>query len=247
MKKINLTVLMVLLQLILTAPCLAQEVEPDGLFSIEGTRWRSCGVSTSLQLGWGGSGSGFNFNIGCSGISYEFDDGKVYSCSNSGNCSPLPASFYIDTPLVGIGLAVPLTHIGLDLLIMQPTGFGVYTSLYWGMRWGFGTGILFKDWPGSPEFGSISPNQGEQEWTLTLEITGLNTRFRDDPPVNITFIPSEGLTVSNITVRSNTEIEFDLQIAADAPLGFKNVIVMYDDGNKIISASNVFEVLPRSN
>ena len=229
---------------------LAQEVEPDGLFSIEGTRWRSCGVSSSIQFGLGASGSGFNLNIGCSGNSYEFYEGKIYSCSSSGYCFLLPTSFYIDTPLVGIGLAEPFTHSGLDLLIMQPTGFGVYTSLYWGARWGFGTGILFKvvnNWPGSPKFDSISPNQGEQESTLILEITCVNTTFRDDGVNAIMFSPDDGLKINNITHKIIATLEFNLEIAADAPTGMKSVIVTYDDGSTSIVGSNVFEVLPGSN
>ena len=37
------TILAVLMVLVIATPCFAEEVEPDGLFSIEGTRWRGCG------------------------------------------------------------------------------------------------------------------------------------------------------------------------------------------------------------
>ena len=41
MKKTILAVLMVVM---IATPCFAQEVEPDGLFSIEGTKWRVCTI-----------------------------------------------------------------------------------------------------------------------------------------------------------------------------------------------------------
>ena len=39
MKKITLVVLLLVM---IVPPCLAQEVGPDGLFSIEGTKWGGC-------------------------------------------------------------------------------------------------------------------------------------------------------------------------------------------------------------
>ena len=33
------TILVVLMAVMLTTPCLAQEIETDGIFSLEGTRW----------------------------------------------------------------------------------------------------------------------------------------------------------------------------------------------------------------
>jgi hypothetical protein len=44
-------------------------------------------------------------------------------------------------------------------------------------------------------------------------------------------------------VISNTEIEFDLEIAADAPTGLKTIVVVYDDGDESIVGNNVFVVL----
>ena len=245
------TILAVLMALVFVTPCLAQEVETDGLFSIEGTRWRSCGISSSIQFGLGGSGSGFNFNIGCSGNSYWFHEGKVYSCNSSDYCSSLPASSYIDTPLVSIAYIGQSFLQDLYLFIMQPSGFGVYTRLYsLVLGGGFETGIMFKvddNWPGEPAFGSISPNQAEQETTLTLEISALNTRFRDDPPVFIQFSPPEGLTVLNVTTISNTEIEFNLEIAADALLGQRSVTVTYGNPPSTVTGNAVFDVFERTN
>lgn len=104
--------------------------------------------------------------------------------------------------------------------------------------------IGFTSTPGEePEFGSISPSSGQQESTLTdVTITARNTTFRDNPPVEILFSPPDGLTVSNISTVSNTEVEFDLQISVDAPVGFKTVIVTWDDSTKSITGESQFEV-----
>ena len=37
-------ILVVLMAVMVATPCLAQEVEPDGLFSIEGTAWQVCRI-----------------------------------------------------------------------------------------------------------------------------------------------------------------------------------------------------------
>jgi len=261
------TILSVLITLMVATPCLSQEVAPDGLFSIEGTRWRSCGVSSSLRFSWDGSGSGFNFSTGCFGGSYGFDEGKVYFCYKDEFCFKQASSFYIDTPLVSIAYnGKPFPSPYVYLFIMQPTGFGVYTifassfermstlfpegTAYTGWGMSLSMGIMFKvenNWPGPPEFGFISPDEGEQESILSLTVTCLNTTFRDDPPVDITFVPSDGLTISNISVISNIEIEFDLEIATDAPTRFRDVIVTYDNGGESIRGNSVFEVLGRTN
>ena len=112
----------------------------------------------------------------------------------------------------------------------------------------FGADVFFLGYTkrvvgGEPEFGSIDPETGQQESTLTdVEITGVNTTFQDDPPVTIEFSPGDGLTVSNISTIDNTHIEFDLTIAVDAPTTSRGVTVTYDEGNIIISDGNVFTV-----
>ena len=108
-------------------------------------------------------------------------------------------------------------------------------------------GITSAPIPGEePEFGSITPKEGKQETTLTdVTITGVNTTFQDDPPVSIQFNPPDGLDVSNISTISNTEIEFDLTIAVDAPTGLKSITVTYDDPPTSIVGDAKFEVLPK--
>ncbi len=115
----------------------------------------------------------------------------------------------------------------------------------------FGADVFFLGYTkrvvgGDPEFGNISPNEGRQESTLTdVTITGVNTTFQDDPPVDVKFIPDDGLTISNISTIDNTHIEFDLTIAVDAPTTSRGITVTYDEGNIIISDSNVFTVTDR--
>jgi len=107
--------------------------------------------------------------------------------------------------------------------------------------------IGFTSTPGDePKFGSISPSEGTQETTLTdVTITGINTTFQDDPPVDIVFLPDDGLTISNISTISNTKVEFDLQIAVDAPTTSRTVTVTYDNNTKFITKVSAFTVLPK--
>ena len=148
----------------LVSPCFAQETEPNGIFSVEGTRWRSCEISASIEFGFDDNYSGFNFNIGCPTNTYGFYEGKVYSCYADTGCFTLPSYSYIDTPLVSIVHRFSDSDLlNVDLFIMQPSGFGVHTSVheYFRMRYfppdirfesrkiSFGLGIMFKvnnDW-----------------------------------------------------------------------------------------------------
>jgi len=150
--------------IMVTTPCFAQEVEPDGLFSIEGTRWRSCEISASIEFGFYDNYLEFSFRIGCPANSYGFYKGEVYSCSGDTNCDVLSGFSYIDTPLVSIAHSSSESDLlNVDLFIMQPGGFGVYTRLheffrerymfpdtyYVSWKISFGMGIMFKvdnDW-----------------------------------------------------------------------------------------------------
>jgi len=99
--------------------------------------------------------------------------------------------------------------------------------------------IGFTSTPGEePKFGSISPSEGSRESTVSCTVTCFNTTFRDDPPVNVSFSPTTGtdLVVSGLSVVSNTEIEFDLEIAVEAELGEKIVTVTWGDPLKSVSS-----------
>jgi len=144
-----------------------------------------------------------------------------------------PRSDFINIWGFVISLPVPLDSLGFMI------GGGAYLG-----KESFFLGFTQRDVTGDPEFGSITPNEGQQESTLTdVEITGINTTFQDDGPVDILFSPSDGLTVSNISTIDNTHIEFDLEIDVTAPTGFKTVIVTYDNNNTSITGDSEFEVL----
>ena len=119
------------------------------------------------------------------------------------------------------------------------------------ISWMVGTGaylganVVFIGFTGisdAPAFGSIDPIFGIQEITLPCTVTCLNTTFTDGN-VDVTFSPPDGLTVSGISVQSDTEIQFDLQIAVDAPFGQKSVTVTYGSPQKAVIGSGVFTVI----
>ena len=60
-----------------------------------------------------------------------------------------------------------------------------------------------------------------------------------------------GDIISNIRPISDTEIKFDLELEADAPIGFRGVDVTWDGGigkgRGHVGASDVFEVLGSTN
>jgi len=128
--------------------------------------------------------------------------------------------------------------IGFSLL----TGYGAYLgadSTFFGIASVTGGG----GGGGEPAFGSISPDSGRQESTLTaVEITGENTTFQDDGVNSIIFSPDDGLTISNISVQNNTTVRFDLEISASASTGLRSVIVTYDSFSKVITGESVFEI-----
>jgi len=87
MKKLILTLLMVLM---VSTPCMAK-VEPEGLFSIEGTYWRSTVAVEGIPV---------NPSVG----NYGYFDGKMYLCLDVLGCYDLslfcPACSYTDFSLL---------------------------------------------------------------------------------------------------------------------------------------------------
>ena len=112
----------------------------------------------------------------------------------------------------------------------------------------FKIGFMFRvedNWIPEETILGISPEYGLQGATLTCFLSSSFTTFEQNPPVEIRFDPPDGLTVSNVDVVSDDGIYFDLAISVDAPVGTKRVIVIYDDGNKVVENSDVvFEVIP---
>ena len=95
---------------------------------------------------------------------------------------------------------------------------------------------------GDPVFVSINPTEGRQEEQLTVTITGRNTTFQDSGVDDVIFSP-EGITVDSFNVQSNTEIQCDITIAANAQTTMDySVTVLYDGGTQFIIGTNVFQV-----
>ena len=94
-----------------------------------------------------------------------------------------------------------------------------------------------------PAFGSIGPNSGAKESSLTdVQISCFNTTFLDGFSITIQFQPSEGLTVSNQRALSNTLLEFDLEISSTAATGPRSVTVTYGDPPTSVVGNSVFTV-----
>jgi len=241
------TILVVLMVALVAIPCFAQEVETDGLFSIEGTLWE-----TSEKLIYSnGEVRAFSREIG-------FYQGNVWTYREGSGWFP-SSTRYINLPMIGVAHHFSFQllwspSVWAELFIMQPSvGFGVLYHASYGARgwtfestWDFRIGVMFKiedNWIPEQTILFIQPSEGEPGTTLTnVEIEGRDTTFQDNPPVEISFDPPDGLTVSNINVRSNTEIEFDLEIDVDAPEGYRTVIVTYDDGQQSITRASGFAV-----
>jgi hypothetical protein len=140
------TILALLRAVLVATPCFAQEVETDGLFSLNGTRWWCYRpVITFSHTPPNPPSIGIkvdNWEIG-------FYKGEVYFCDEEYGCgSPHPSYLSISTPVLGI--CFDLRIWGTDLYIMQPTaGIGL-TTLMAGSRMRnsrlgyFGIGIMIK-------------------------------------------------------------------------------------------------------
>ena len=113
MKNITFAVLLVVM---VATPCLAQEIEPDGLFSIEGTMWGGCFISLGTFKPF--------LIMGCDLTG--FHQGTVYGCSGEGNCIPLPGSSYTDLLVVSI-FSVNTLHQSI-YGILYPSGLGMTMS-----------------------------------------------------------------------------------------------------------------------
>lgn len=244
------SILVVLIAVMITIPCFAQGIEPEGNFSIEGTEWQA--LPTGLQI------LPFPFVWIADGLEFGFHGGEAYLYD-----VPRESSFYVDILGCSIfyieGTMAPggyerpsyygiLQLFGVGTVIeMERFCFGYHCSI---PAIAIRVGMLIKTndkWTPPGYLYYINPSDGEQGTVLTIVIMGQDTTFQDNPPVEIIFEPPYGLTVSNINVISNTEIEFDVVIAIDAPISRRDLIVIYDDGNKDLEMNSVFRVYPKSN
>ena len=118
MRKIILSVLMVV---IVAVPCFAQEVETDGMFSIEGTQWRARYIFPPYPL--------------LTTNAIGFFGGKVYWYSPRG-WGQMENSFYVNALVASFSIAISWENdFFVSTCAMQPAGIGVITN--------FGFGNLF--------------------------------------------------------------------------------------------------------
>jgi hypothetical protein len=111
------TILVVLMALMIATPCFAQEVEPEGIFSIEGTLWQT--LPTGVQILPSPSLVSLDWGLG-------FYKGEVYAL---GGYWRLDDSLYIDMLVCsafwargGNSITAPsVMYSG----ILQPTGIGI--------------------------------------------------------------------------------------------------------------------------
>ena len=123
------TILAVLIVAMIATPCFAQKIEPDGLFSIEGTLWNVCRIGIKSR-------PPYFYPPECN--SMGFHNGNLYSCYETGCSDAYSRGFYIDSPVLSIAFNPP----GLDLYVMQPTsGIGLY--LHSGCGGGYGVTCYF--------------------------------------------------------------------------------------------------------
>jgi uncharacterized repeat protein (TIGR01451 family) len=89
-----------------------------------------------------------------------------------------------------------------------------------------------------PTIQSVSPNTGRQNQNgLPITITGIDTHFTAaTPTVNL----GSGVTVTQLTVNSDTQLHVTVNISPFAPVQFNDVVVT--TGNEVASLTGGFEV-----
>lgn len=97
---------------------------------------------------------------------------------------------------------------------------------------------------GSPSYSSFSPTQASVGSTITLTFSGANFVAR---AMNLIFTPSQGLTVSNLQAISSTQITAQVQIAATAQLGNRQVELVDADHALRISTPFTIIAAPQNN
>ena len=129
------TILVVLMVLMVSTPCLAQEVEPDGIFSIGGTLWEATYIFPPEY--WGGHMSEIGF--------YK---GEVYGLGGL-------FSFYVNLGIASFFMVGMHEWYGRGIYfgLMQPIGIGVMTF----------TGI--SNYPSAIVFTIASLVKAEDNWT----------------------------------------------------------------------------------
>jgi hypothetical protein len=91
---------------------------------------------------------------------------------------------------------------------------------------------------GIPRIISLDPDGAGSGASLTVTAIGENTHFEDG--VSVGSFSGEGITVNATNVKSATEVELDITIAASAAHGFRDVSIA--TGSEVASVLDGFEV-----
>ena len=113
------SILVMLLVVIVATPCLAQEIEPDGLFSIAGTEWRRIGV----KIIWRPSYTSEPF-ISLYDETVYFTDRSIET--STGNIGILQYAFpYLDFLVFSVAWSQLF-----EIMVLQPTlGVGMFSFI----------------------------------------------------------------------------------------------------------------------
>ncbi len=90
----------------------------------------------------------------------------------------------------------------------------------------------------APALRGFTPVQGLQGTTVAMTFTGINFIV----PATVLFTPNNGITVQSATVTNSNQIQAQIAIAPNAPLGARGVVVTVGGQNKL-TASNTFTVM----
>ncbi len=90
----------------------------------------------------------------------------------------------------------------------------------------------------APALRGFTPVQGLQGTTVAMTFTGVNFIA----PVTVLLTPNSGITVQSATVTNSNQIQAQIAIAPNAPLGARGVVVTVGGQNKL-TASNTFTVM----
>lgn len=89
-----------------------------------------------------------------------------------------------------------------------------------------------------PEVTGFTPQSGAQGSTVRLTVNGFNFRL----PVNVILTPSAGLTISNITLVSPTQLQATVTIDPTAQLGIRQV--QFTIADRALSSRTTFTITP---
>jgi hypothetical protein len=89
----------------------------------------------------------------------------------------------------------------------------------------------------TPALREFTPVQGTQGTTVALTLTGINFTS----PAALQLTPNAGITIQSTTVTNGNQIQAQISIAPNAPLGSRTVIVTVGKQNRL-TASNTFTV-----